>query len=395
MANASMRALVYDRSLGTWEGTRGLTMVDVPAAALDERADYQDRSRVLIKPRFVGFCGSDRGIWFRRAFKDMIYGSLDKEAARLCTPRDQRIIGHELFGEVVAVGSDAKRTFGLEVGDLVAAESHIYCGACYQCRVGDAHVCADDLIIGISYDGAFAELVKLPAKVIWRTNVDRIRPEVAAVQEPFGNAVHACTKVNLRGKRVAIVGCGTIGLFAVAIARALGATYVIGIEPMENHAAMARKLGADVVLSPAPRGPDDYAHDPDLAAEVRKLTDGVGVDVVLEMSGQNTSVNNAIHCVRRGGDIILFGLKSGDAIIESFDRVIVDGIALHSVIGRRVWETWHITRHLLESRDPSIHDLIWDVILNRGDGPIVKFDAYSPQSFEERIKTFPKVVFEF
>ncbi len=395
MAEASMQALVYDRALDPWESSRGLRMEQLPAATLDERNDYHDRSRVLIRPRFVGFCGSDRGIWFRRSFKDMIMGSLDKEAKAVRHARDQRVIGHELFGEIVAVGSDAKRSFGLQVGDMVAAESHIYCGACYQCRVGDAHVCADDLIIGISYDGAFADFVKLPAKVIWRTDMNKIRPEVAAIQEPFGNAVHACTKVNLRGKRVAIVGCGTIGLFAVAIARALGATYIIGIEPVEHHAAMARKLGADVVLSPPAKAPDDYAHDPDLAAEVRKLTDGVGVDVVLEMSGMNSSVNNAIHIVRRGGDVILFGLKSGDAIIESFDRVIVDGIAMHSVIGRRVWETWHITRHLLESRDPNIHDLIWEVILNRGDGPIVPFDSYKPETFEERIKTFPKVVFQF
>jgi len=394
MAEA-MRALVYDRAKEPWESTRGLRMQEIPRATLDERADYHDRSRVLIKPKYVGFCGSDRGIWFRRAFKDMIFGSLDREAKLLRSPRDQRVIGHELFGDIVAVGSDAQRTFGLQVGDTVAAESHIYCGVCYQCRTGDAHVCADDLIIGISHDGAFADYVKLPAQVIWRTDTSKIRPEVAAVQEPFGNAVHACTKVNLRGKRVAIVGCGTIGLFAVAIARALGARYIIGIEPVEYHAQMARKLGADVVLKPSNAGPQDYAHDPGLTADVRKLTDGVGVDVALEMSGLNSSVNNAIHCVRRGGDVILFGLKSGDAVIESFDRVIVDGVAMHSVIGRRVWETWHITRHLLESRDPNIHDLIWEVILNRGDGPIVDFDRFDFEGFEERIQTFPKVVLKF
>lgn len=391
----SMRALVYDRVKDPWDESRGLRLEEVPKAVLDEKNDYNDRSRVLIRPRFVGFCGSDRGIWFRRAFKDMILGSLAKEEKKLGRERAQRVIGHELFGEIVAVGSDAKRTFGLEVGDMVAAESHIFCGVCHQCRSGDAHVCADDLIIGISYDGAFADYVKLPASVIWRTDTKQIRPEVAAIQEPFGNAVHACTKVNLRGKRVAIVGCGTIGLFAVAIARALGAQSIIGIEPVPAHAAMAKKLGADHVLSPGNTGPDDYAHDKDLVAQVRKLTDGVGVDVALEMSGLNSSVNNAIHSARRGGDVILFGLKSGDAVIESFDRLIVDGIALHSVIGRRIWETWHITRHLLESRDPNIHDLIYDVILNRGDGPIVPFDKYEKDSFEDRIKTFPKVVLEF
>ncbi|MEO5730159.1 MAG: zinc-binding dehydrogenase, partial [Byssovorax sp.] len=233
-------------------------------------------------------------------------------------------------------------------------------------------------------------------KTLWRTNLERIRPEVAAVQEPFGNAVHACTKVNLRGKRVAIVGCGTIGLFAVAVARAMGANYIIGVEPMENHAEMARRLGADVVLRPEPsKNGRSHESDPELTARIRKLTDGVGVDVVLEMTGINSSVNNAIHAVRRGGDVILFGLKSGDAVIESFDRLIVDGISLHSVIGRRIFETWHITRYLLESRDPNIHDLIWEVILNRGEGTIFKFDEYDQGAFQKAISTYPKVVIQY
>src|SRR5204862_7792777 len=133
---------------------------------------------------------------------------------------------------------------------IVTTESHIICGACYQCRVGDTHVCADDKIIGISEDGCFAEHVKLPAKALWRTDTTKIRPEVAAIQEPFGNAVHACTKVNLRGKRVAIVGCGTIGLFAVAIARAMGANYVIGGEATEDRGEMARGIGAEGVRAP-------------------------------------------------------------------------------------------------------------------------------------------------
>ena len=215
------------------------------------------------------------------------------------------------------------------------------------------------------------------------------------MQEPFGNAVHACTKVNLRGKRVAIVGCGTIGLFAVAVARAMGAIYIIGVEPMENHAEMARRLGADVVLRPEVAPGKSHASDPELANQIRKLTDGVGVDVALEMTGINSSVNNAIHAVRRGGDVILFGLKSGDAVIQSFDRLIVDGISLHSVIGRRIFETWHITRHLLESRDPNIHDLIWEVILNRGEGTMFDFAEYDATTFQKAISTYPKVVIRY
>lgn len=386
----SMFALTYNRETDPWESTVGLKKTEVERPVIDETKNYHDRSNVLVQPIMTGFCGSDRGIWFRTAFKDMIMKSLERDR------KPMRVIGHELLGRVVALGADAKRQFGLEIGDIVSTESHIVCGACYQCRIGDTHVCADDKIIGISEDGCFAEAVKLPAKSLWRTDITRIRPEVAAVQEPFGNAVHACTKVNLRGKRVAIVGCGTIGLFAVAIARAMGANYVIGVEPMENHAEMARRLGADVVLRPQPTSKErPHQSDPELTEKIRKLTDGVGVDVALEMSGVNSSVNNAIHAVRRGGDVILFGLKTGDAVIENFDRLIVDGISLHSVIGRRIFETWHITRYLLESRDPNIHDLIWEVILNRGQGTMFDFKDYDPVAFQKAISTYPKVIIQY
>ena len=386
----AMWALTYDRDRDPWDATKGLRKTEVERPRIDETTDYHDRSNVLIKPIMTGFCGSDRGIWFRSAFKDMIFKSLDRDHQNV------RTIGHELLGTIVDLGPDARRTYGLEVGDIVTTESHIPCGNCYQCRIGDTHVCADDKIIGISENGCFAEVVKLPAKNLWRTDTRKIRPEVAAVQEPFGNAVHACTKVNLRGKRVAIVGCGTIGLFAVAIARAMGANMVIGVEPLESHADMARRLGAHVVLRPE-RGSSDKPHasDPELTQQIRRLTDGVGVDVALEMSGVNSSVNNAIHAVRRGGDVILFGLKSGDAVIENFDRLIVDGIALHSVIGRRIFETWHITRQLLESRDPNIHDLIYEVILNHGEGTMVNFADYDPASFEKAISTYPKVILKY
>jgi threonine 3-dehydrogenase len=384
-----MNALVYDRTQDSWETSKGLRKEDVPTPTLDENADFHDGYNALIRPRFTGFCGSDRGIWFRRAFKDMIYESLDAEH------REKRVIGHELFGDIVAIGKAAQRELGLKPGDTVSTESHIICGTCYQCRIGDTHVCAENKIIGISTDGCFAELVKLPARVLWPTDLRKIRPEVGALQEPFGNAVHACTKVNLRGKRVAIIGCGTIGLFAVAVARALGAHTVIGVEPLPSHIEMAKKLGADHVLVPANTQGNVFEHDPELAKKIRALTDGVGVDVALEMSGQNASVNNAIAAVRRGGDVILFGLKSGDAIIEDLDRVIVDGISLHSVVGRRVFETWHIGRNLLESRDPNIHDLIWKVILNEGKGTVVDFERFEKGEFESRITEFPKVVLRY
>lgn len=388
MTQKTMRALVYDRSVDPWENSKGLRQVEVPTPTLDEANDHRDADMSLIRMRYAGFCGSDRGIWFRKSFRDAIADTLTREG------KNRRIVGHELFGEIVAVGTRASRALGWQVGDTVSAESHVICGVCYQCRNGDTHVCADDKIIGISTDGCFAQYVKLPARILWRTDTSRIRPEVAAIQEPFGNAVHSCTRVNLRGKRVAIIGCGTIGLFSVAIAKALGARQVIGVEPVPAHVEMAKKLGADQMLVPALPG-HEFRHDPELVGRIRDLTDGIGPDVVIEMTGFNSSVNNALHAVRRGGDVVLFGLKDGDQNIEAMSKVIMNGIAMHSVCGRRLWENWHVTRSLLESREPNIHDLVWNVILKGGDNTIVDFDKFEPHSFEERIKTHPKVLFRF
>ncbi len=389
MREQPMWALVYDRKRDPWATTKGLRKEQVPRPTLDVSRDYRDAGMCIIRPRFAGFCGSDRGIWFRRSFGDMIRSSLDEER------KDQRVIGHELLGEIVEAGPEATRDYGYKPGDVVSTESHIICNTCYQCRIGDNHVCETARIIGISLDGCFAEYVKLPAQTLWATDVRKIRPEVATLQEPFGNAVHACTKVNLRGKSVAIIGCGTIGLFAVAVARALGARQVIGVEPMKLHVEMAKRLGADAVVEPSKTTAQSYVHDELITKEIRDLTDGVGVDVAMEMSGSNAALNTAISAARRGGHVIMFGLKSGDAVIENLDRVIVEGITLHSVVGRRIFETWHITKNLLESRDPNIHDLVWDVILNRGQGTVVPFAEWDAAAFEQRINENPKVLLRF
>jgi len=380
-----MSALVYDRTEGAWEETRGLTKTTVPTPELVGGVGA-DEASVIIRPLYAGFCGSDRGIWFRKAFKDMICGSLDTEVGT------RRVIGHEMLGEIVASGRRAQRKYGYFPGDIVTTESHIICGACYQCRVGDTHVCAEDKIIGISLDGCFAEFIKLPAKSLWRTDLTKIRPEVAAVQEPFGNAVHACTKVDLRGKTVAIFGTGTIGLFAVLVARGLGAGRIVGIDPNPRHAAMARALGADDVLQPDLSGADPISSDPAVTEWVRKATGGSGADVTLEMSGFNSALNNAIGSTRRGGDVILFGIRDGQMVIDDYSKLVMNGIALHSVVGRQIFETWTITRSLLEDRSNRIADLIWEVILNRGEGTVVDFADWEKSTFEQSISDHPKMV---
>jgi threonine 3-dehydrogenase len=384
-----MLALTYDRLRDPWDTTTGLRLQHVTRPTLDQRRDYRDGSMVLIRPLLTGFCGSDRGIWHRRSFGDQIAASLVAEGKHV------RIVGHELLGEVLEAGPEATRDFGLAPGDVVTAESHVIDDTCYQCRVGDRHVCAGAKIIGITVDGCFCEEVKLPAKSLWRTDTSKIRPEVACLQEPFGNAVHACTKVNLRGQSVAIIGLGTIGLFAVTVARALGARQIVGMEPVDRNREMALSLGAGAVIRPSQPTAHTYVHDARITQEVHELTDGVGVDVAIEMSGATAALNTAISAVRRGGSVILFGIASGDAVIEHLDRVIVDGISLHSVVGRRIWETWHITRNLLESRDPNIHDAIFDIILEGGRDCVMRVADFEPERFERLVDSHPKVILKW
>jgi threonine 3-dehydrogenase len=385
----TMWALTFDRSREDWAGSTGLVKERIPVPTLGE-PDGEDRSNVIIRVKYAGFCGSDRGIWWRKAFGDMILGSLDEEG------RDRRVVGHELLGEIVAVGSRVQEKYGYKPGDVVSTESHIVCGVCHMCRVGDMHVCADDKIIGISRDGCFAEFVKLPAKALWPTDLDRIRPEVAAIQEPFGNAVHACSSTDLSGQRVAVIGTGTIGLFAILIARGMGARQIIGIDIDPHHQDLARRLGCDAVLTPD-LPPKDAPHrsDPALIEKVRELTDGFGVDVTLEMAGFNSAFNNALKMTRRGGHVVMFGVQNGDAVIEDYHRVIMNGIQLHAVVGRRIFQTWEMTRALLENQMVGIQDAVWDVILNQGEGTLVDIGDWERDAFEAMIRKNPKVLIRF
>lgn len=387
---ADMWALTFDRRRETWEGSTGMVRERVPVPVLDEARDTRDASHVILRVRFAGFCGSDRGIWWRKSFGDMVQQSLDEDGA------DRRIFGHELLGEIVEVGSRVTLKYGYKPGDMVSTESHIVCGTCEQCRLGQSHVCARDRIIGISTDGCFAEYVKLPAKSLWPTDLGRIRPEVAAIQEPFGNAVHACQVTDLRGRSVAIFGTGTIGLFAVLVARGMGARQVIGVDPDPHHRELAARLGCDHVLEPGqPPADQPWRSDPDLRARILELTGGVGVDVAMEMAGANTSLNNAIRVTRRGGDVVLFGVRNGEAVFEDAHRIVMNGLTLRGVVGRRIFDTWQVTRSLLEQRENGIQDAVFDVILEGCRDTLIDIREFERSAFEDRIRRHPKVILRF
>lgn len=382
----SMNALVYDTATG-WETSRGLRKALVPRPILDEAGAEADWA--LVKLHYAGFCGSDRSIWYRSAFGDLIHDSLNQEG------KSARITGHELLGEVVQLGARAARD-GLRAGTVVAAESHIVCGHCYPCQTGQAHVCTNERILGISVDGCFAEYLKVPASILWPTNLNAIDARVAAVQEPFGNAVHLCSQAEMRGKDVVVLGCGTIGLFSILIARQWGARHIIGVDPNPRQRQMAEACGADLVFCPPSHPLDGGAQpNPQFVAQLRARLPRQGADVVLEVAGMNSSVNLALALARRGGTVMLFGIRSGSFQIPDFEKIILNGLELRAVVGRQIFQTWHHTQALLEQHGNGIQQKILEVILNKGEGTVLPFDRFEPAAFEASMKEHPKLVLRF
>ncbi|PIR96069.1 MAG: theronine dehydrogenase [Candidatus Doudnabacteria bacterium CG10_big_fil_rev_8_21_14_0_10_42_18] len=389
-----MKALVFDRSKSDWDDSRGFDLVSIPEPEINEKENPSDANYVIIKVHYAGICGTDRGIWNRQAFKDAILNTIDEQVKNGGNP--YRIIGHEFFGEIVKVGSKVKN---VKPGDFVSQESHVICEKCYQCVRGQKEVCTNEKILGISHDGGFCEYAKIPAHILWKTDTNKIRPEIGAMQEPFGNAVHAASKTDVKGKTVAIFGLGPIGMFLTMIVKGMGASSIIGIEPNPVAIDMAKKLGIDYVVplrnTKKTKYEKPYAHNHEVTHEIMKITKGIGVDVSFEMAGFNSSVNNAIAGVRRGGEVILFGLKTGDFVFEDFNKLVMKGITMHCVAGRRVWGTWKITKKLFEDHGNKIQENMWNVILDQGRGTILPIGEYTKDRFEQMMREHPKLLIQF
>ncbi len=387
----TINALTLDLAQEGWETSRGFFKRQIARPELNEKENVRDALSVIVKVSYAGVCGSDRGIWTRSAFTEMFKGALAKEDKTL------RVLGHEFVGEVVEVGSLVETTtYDIRVGSMVSGDSHVTCGKCYQCRLGEEEVCQDQAILGISIDGIFAEYVKIPAKNLWAVDFNRVRPEICAIYDPFGNAVHALTKVDMRGSRVAIFGCGQIGLFAVLLAKHFGAAKVIAIDTNPHNLAIARELGAHetILIDSNAHKKNSYDSDVSVIEQIKTLTYGKGVDVSLEMAGFNSSVNNCIEATRYGGHIILFGIKDGDFMIPNFSRMIVKGFTLHNVIGRQIFKTWQIAQRVLSDNTNGIQEAIWKTILKEGGETIIKLSEYTPELMEDRMKHHPKILFD-
>jgi len=291
---------------------------------------------VLIRVAAAAICGTDKHIYhWDPSIRDQM--------------RLPRIYGHEFCGFVEKFGERAHRE-NVSVGDYVSAEMHVVCGECPQCRSGQGHICAHTKILGLHDDGAFAEFVKVPA-----SNMIKLGPyvplRVGAFLDALGNAVHASQVCDLAGATVAITGFGPIGAMAAAIAEHSGASTVVVTDVSDHALETARRWAAGRSFSNLHAFNVRTTDIVSVKKAVEAITDGQGVDVVLEMSGSPAAINFGLDVVKMGGTLSLLGLPAGHAVtIDDYTRnVIFKGVRLQGIIGRRMYGTWQRMLALLRS----------------------------------------------
>jgi len=292
----------------------GFELKDVPEPTIRD-------DEVLIRVRRAGVCGTDVHIY-----------EWDDWAKGRCKP--PFVVGHEFAGDVVEVGS---LVHNVKVADRVTAEGHIVDGTCLLCRTGNAHVCPHTRIIGVDRDGCFAEYISMPATNVWHLDAN-ISYEVGGIHDPMGNAFHTALTADIPGATVLVTGCGPIGIFAVGICRAAGASRIIASDVNTRRLELARTMGAH-----------DVVHPSEAEAAVKRATDGYGVDVVLEMSGVPSAIHQAFALVRVGGKVQMLGIPARPMEVNFASEVIFKGITIYGVVGRRMYDTWHQMTRFLRS----------------------------------------------
>lgn len=287
---------------------------------------------VLVQVRAASICGTDLHIY-------------NWDASMRSRIKPPLIFGHEFCGVVERVGSEVSI---VRPSDFVSAEMHVACGHCLQCRVGQQHICQNLEIIGIDRDGCFAQYVKIPESNIWPLD-PAIPVDYGAVLDPLGNAVHTVLAGDIAGLTVAVLGCGPIGLFALQLARACGASAVYAVEVKQPRLQLARQLGATAVFDP---------DKDDVVAAIRAATGGVGVDVVLEMSGHPQAIRQGFQILRAGGRMSLLGLPDQRVELDLVNDVIFKGITVQGIYGRRMYDTWYRMLALLKAGALKLEPLI-------------------------------------
>src|SRR5450755_1263518 len=324
------------KALRKMQAGKGLQMETVAVPSIG-------RGDVLVRVKAASICGTDLHI----------YGWDRWSQGRIKPPVT---LGHEFCGVVEQVGEEVE---AVGPGDFVSAEMHVNCGHCHQCRLGESHICQNLRIIGIDRDGAFAELVKIPASNIIKLDAS-IPEHYGAILDPLGNAVHTVLAGPIAGMTVLVTGCGPIGLMAFAVAKACGSSTVFATETNEQRRAMAKRMGADVVINPAAE---------DSVARIKSETDGTGVDVLLEMSGNPTAIQSGFKALRAGGRASLLGIPTEPVSLDLVNDVIFKGATVQGIYGRRMYGTWVQMTALLKAGRLDLEPLFGE------RAPLEKFEG--------------------
>jgi len=304
-----MKALVKSRSeKGLW-----LEEVTVPEPGIND---------VLIRVLITGICGTDLHIY-----------EWD-EWARATIPVPL-VIGHEFVGEIVSVGSNV---IDFHPGEIVSGEGHVVCGRCRNCLAGRRHLCAHTQGVGVNRAGAFAEYIVLPFSNIWKHHAG-VDLEVAAIFDPFGNAVHTALSFPVFGEDVLITGAGPIGIMGAAVVRHAGARYVVITDVNPKRLELARKIGVTLAVNP---------NETPLADVQKQLGMLEGFDVGLEMSGNGSAFRDMLANMSHGAKIAMLGIPAGEMAID-WKRVIFNMLTIKGIYGREMYETWYKMTVMLES----------------------------------------------
>jgi threonine 3-dehydrogenase len=292
-----------------------LSLVDLPIPEVGH-------NDVLIRIGKTGICGTDIHIW-----------KWDDWAQRTIPVPMQ--VGHEYIGTIVEIGQEVR---GLRVGDRVSGEGHITCGHCRNCRAGRRHLCRNTLGVGVNRPGAFAEFLSLPAVNAFRIP-DDIGDDLAAIFDPFGNAVHTALSFDLVGEDVLITGAGPIGIMAVAIAKHVGARHVVITDVNDFRLDLARRMGATRAVNASRENLRDVMADLGMTE---------GFDVGLEMSGVPSAFSDMLAAMNHGGKVALLGILPGNTAID-WNHVIFKGLEIKGIYGRQMYETWYKMVAMLQS----------------------------------------------
>lgn len=303
------------KALAKLKPEQGIWMTDVPLPAVGH-------NDLLIRIRKTAICGTDVHIY-----------NWDEWSQK--TIPVPMVAGHEYVGEVVEIGQEVR---GFSIGDRVSGEGHITCGHCRNCRAGRTHLCRNTIGVGVNRDGAFAEYLVIPAFNAFKIP-DNISDDLAAIFDPFGNAVHTALSFDLVGEDVLITGAGPIGIMAAAVCKHVGARQIVVTDVNDYRLGLARQMGATRTLN---------VMQEDLHEVMHELGMTEGFDVGLEMSGVPTAFKSMLDGMNHGGKIAMLGIPPSDMGID-WNQVIFKGLQIKGIYGREMFETWYKMAALIQS----------------------------------------------